>query len=47
MGLAARPGHHRHDGTSSFRLGDLDPVVVSEVIADLTHLTTTTDGTPR
>lgn len=39
--LGSEPGNHYHWGRRSYplRFGDLDPVTVSELIADLTELT--------
>ncbi|MBE1537270.1 DUF4132 domain-containing protein [Actinomadura algeriensis] len=48
--LAEFPGRRGGPGAEALRLGDLDPVLVSEVIADLTRLTATapqTQGTSR
>ncbi|MFV2216030.1 DUF4132 domain-containing protein, partial [Actinomadura sp. LOL_016] len=44
--LAERPDHYWRDGASDLRFDDIDPVIVSEVLADLTQLTAT-NGTSR
>ncbi|MEU5877010.1 DUF4132 domain-containing protein [Spirillospora sp. NPDC047279] len=36
--LTELPGSYRPDRPTSSRLGDLDPVIVSEILTDLTHL---------